>query len=457
VAAAIVTNKAERHGPLGLANHELRFRQWLGEHKRLLGKVVRAFAETPSNQPTRALSAYCRKGPMTRYAILTLTAASLLAACGLACRVVASEPRSPATELKDMLADTCRKHNVPSLSIAVVRSGGTVTTECSGVRKRGTDEAVELSDRHPLGSCTKSMTATLAAVLVDTGKLDWDTTIGQVWPRADEKHLHPTLREVTLNELLSHQSGLASDLKELKDLKGDVWLSFFEEKATPPLERRRMLNLILAVKPEHPRGEHHYSNLGYVVAAAMLETKGGDSLENMMRRHVFKPLKMNSADFRTMGLARKLKAPLFWGHSSDGTPIDPRIVGAENPSVYAPCGTVHLSIADYARYARWHLSHVPAPLFSEQKTIEHLHTGQVDASSTGGKYGCGWIVLNTGLGRALTHGGSNTNSHALIWILPDKDFSAVACTNTGEASGFLACDEAIQELMKRYAKLPSKD
>jgi len=45
----------------------------------------------------------------------------------------------------------------------------------------------------------------------------------------------------------------------------------------------------------------------------------------------------------------------------------------------------------------------------------------------------------------------------LIWILPDKDFAAVACTNTGENSGFLACDEAIRELMKRYARLPSKD
>ena len=207
---------------------------------------------------------------MIRYAILTLTAASILAICVLPCCVVASEPGSSESGLKEMLADTCRKHNVPSLSIAVVRSDGIVTTQCSGVRKRGTDEAVELSDRHPLGSCTKSMTATLAAVVVEAGNIEWDTTISQVWPRAGEKQLHPSLRDVTLNELLSHQSGLASDLK---DLKGDDWLSFFEEKASPPLERQRMLNLILKPKPEHPRGEYHYSNLGYVVAAAMLETQ----------------------------------------------------------------------------------------------------------------------------------------------------------------------------------------
>ena len=35
---------------MGIADHELRFRQWLGEHKGLLLKVVRSFAEEPGDQ-----------------------------------------------------------------------------------------------------------------------------------------------------------------------------------------------------------------------------------------------------------------------------------------------------------------------------------------------------------------------------------------------------------------------
>ncbi len=220
---------------------------------------------------------------MIRHATLTFTAASILAVCVRPYCLVAAEPESSDGELKEMLAGICRKHNVPSLTIAVVRPDGLVTTQCSGVRKRGTDDAVELSDRHPLGSCTKSMTATVAAVLVEAGKIGWDTTISQAWPRAGEKSLHPALRDVTLDQLLSHQSGLASDMKEFKGLKESDWLSFFEEKADPELERRRMLKLILPFKPEHPRGEYHYSNLGFVIAAAMLEAKAGDSFENLMR------------------------------------------------------------------------------------------------------------------------------------------------------------------------------
>lgn len=35
---------------MGIANHELRFRQWLSEHTGLLLKVVRSFAEGPADQ-----------------------------------------------------------------------------------------------------------------------------------------------------------------------------------------------------------------------------------------------------------------------------------------------------------------------------------------------------------------------------------------------------------------------
>ena len=35
---------------MGIANHELQFRQWLGEHRGLLVKVVRSFADGPADQ-----------------------------------------------------------------------------------------------------------------------------------------------------------------------------------------------------------------------------------------------------------------------------------------------------------------------------------------------------------------------------------------------------------------------
>lgn len=44
----------------------------------------------------------------------------------------------------------------------------------------GTNIRVTIDDRFHLGSDTKAMTATLAGILVDDGKLRWTSTIGEV-------------------------------------------------------------------------------------------------------------------------------------------------------------------------------------------------------------------------------------------------------------------------------------
>ena len=354
----------------------------------------------------------------------------------------------PSKGMAAKLAEICRKRNVPAMAVAVVNANGLVQSQCFGNRKRETSGKVELSDRFPIGSNTKSMTATLAAVLVEAGKIDWETTIGDVWPIANDVDIHPQLRKITLDQLLSHQSGLAENIS---DISGQAWAKFFEEKQSPTLERRGMLKIVLSPAPTHPQGKYAYSNLGYAVVSAMLETRAKESFESLMKKHVFDPLEMRSADFRSMKSAQQLKSPLLWGHQADGgKSVDPRTVGAENPTVYAAAGTVHLSIVDYAKYARWQLAGKPTPVLRSQSAYDHLHEPLVDKAPSE-KYGCGWICLDSGVGPALTHAGSNTNAFSVIWVFPKSDFAVVVCTNSGEPQAFPACDEMISHLMMELA------
>lgn len=362
------------------------------------------------------------------------------------CSVAFAEDSSP--EMAAKLAEICRKHDVPAMSVALVNADGLVKADCFGVRKRGTSDKVTLSDRFPIGSNTKSMTAVLAAALVEAGKIEWKTTIGDVWPRATEDSIHPKLRGVTLDQLLSHQSGLSANISDISD---QAWATFFQESQSPTLERRRMLKLVLSPPPTQPQGKFYYSNLGYAVVSAMLETRAQEPYESLMKRYVFDPLEMRSADFRSMQSAQQLQPPLLWGHQADGgKPVDPRTAGAENPTVYAAAGTVNLSIEDYAEYARWQLAGKPSPVLRSQNAYDHLHKPLVE-KSPGEKYGCGWICLNTGLGPALTHAGSNTNTFAVIWVLPESNFAAVVCTNSGEPQAFPACDEMMSYFMTELA------
>src|SRR6185503_12429489 len=63
---------------------------------------------------------------------------------------------------------------------AVLQGQRIIAQGAAGVRKRGTAERITLEDRFHLGSCTKSMTATLVAMLVEDGKLNWTTTLGEL-------------------------------------------------------------------------------------------------------------------------------------------------------------------------------------------------------------------------------------------------------------------------------------
>ena len=67
-------------------------------------------------------------------------------------------------------------------------------------------EAVTANDTFHIGSVTKSMTAIVAAMLVERGKISWTTTIGDSFSDLGDR-LHPGYRPVTLEPLLAHRSG----------------------------------------------------------------------------------------------------------------------------------------------------------------------------------------------------------------------------------------------------------
>jgi hypothetical protein len=60
-----------------------------------------------------------------------------------------------------------------------VRDGEILEAAAAGARAVGSDAAVTVDDQWHIGSLTKAMTATLAAVLVERGTLDWSLTVGQ--------------------------------------------------------------------------------------------------------------------------------------------------------------------------------------------------------------------------------------------------------------------------------------
>jgi CubicO group peptidase (beta-lactamase class C family) len=139
------------------------------------------------------------------------------------------------------------KHKFPALAAAVVVDGKIVVTNAVGFRRRGGMEAVTVDDKFHIGSVTKSMTATVAAMLVEQAKLSWTTTIGESFPELTNE-IHADYLGVTLEQLLAHRGGAPASPPAL------LWVQAWEGKGTPDEQRLDFVKGILARKPEAKPG-----------------------------------------------------------------------------------------------------------------------------------------------------------------------------------------------------------
>jgi CubicO group peptidase (beta-lactamase class C family) len=211
-------------------------------------------------------------------------------------------------------------------------------------------DAGDLDDRFHLGSNTKSMTATLAGILVEEGRLGWGSTVGEVLGR-EVPGLSRSLVGATLAQLLSHASGIPSDTEDMLAL-------YFNGNAfeyNPPALRLRPLAAWKHHVVTVPEGSpFQYSNFGYVLAGSMIEKAAGTPWEELMYERIFVPMGMQTARLGPQATYGRIDAAVGHRIRPDGS-IVAKLWGAaaDIPPVIAPAGNANMSIRDCARWAGW--------------------------------------------------------------------------------------------------------
>lgn len=117
-----------------------------------------------------------------------------------------------------------------------------------------------------IGSVTKTMTAVAALQLVDSGTLSLDDAAGQ-WIEG----LSPAVGEVTVAQLISHQSGLTN-------AHGDDFDPFTRQEAIEAIDARGLAFV--------PGTDELYSNSGYTLLAAIIEAASGQDFRQVMEQDV---------------------------------------------------------------------------------------------------------------------------------------------------------------------------
>lgn len=355
----------------------------------------------------------------------------MIAALAL-CQILSSGQDRPLSSqgLQDLLKGQCQASGLPALAAAYVYESKKPVIGIYGRRVIDGDEPIQLTDKFHIGSCTKSMTAVLAAMSVESGKLRWESTLAEVFK---DVKVNRRLKDVTLAQLLRHRSGLRSDLTPSEAIAA------IESRKTPQDQRRERSRKLLQEEPAFTPGSgFHYANLGYMVVGAMLERVEKKPWETLMRDRLFKPLSMSSAGFGAPATAGKRDQP--WGHLSqpDGsfTSFAPG-PGADNPAVIGPGATVHCSIADQLKYCQFQLT--------QSKLIKKTSFAKFRQDPDGQHYGMGWVLAEQAWtnGVALTHVGSNTMFTTMMWVVPGRDLAIVVSANAGGDRALEACNNIV--------------
>jgi CubicO group peptidase (beta-lactamase class C family) len=345
--------------------------------------------------------------------------------------------KSAATEspddLDELLASQRESSGLPAIAAGAMKGGKLLAVGAVGVRKAGTDAAVTRDDKFHIGSDTKAMTATLAAMLVAEGKLRWNQTLSELFPERAAK-MNAGYRAVTLEMLLTHRAGMPHDSHDYGAKNDPV-----------TLQRLKYLDATINQAPAGKAGEYSYSNAGYIVAGAILERVTGKAWEALIRERLFTGLGMTSAGFGPPSKPNMTDQP--WGHVFADGHYQPRY--GDNPPALGPAGTVHCSIADYLRFADFHASggRRPAGLLPPE-LVAKLHT-----PPPGATYAMGWGTGKRGWakGTVLTHAGSNTMNYFIVWVAPDIEFSVAAAANAAGPALNKDLDQVVARLVQRYA------
>lgn len=355
----------------------------------------------------------------------------------------AAPDSGPASRLEAILAPIRERHRLPALAALVADDRNTLQNAVVGQRSVDDPTLATTSDKWHLGSCTKAMTATLFARLVERGTMQWETTLEAAFPDS-AMMIDATLRPATLEQLFQHRAGLPEQIPNA--LWSPLWMD-----GDVVMQRRTFAAAILA-RPAAamPGARYLYSNAGYMVAGAAIERTSTRSWEDMMRQEVFGPLAMSSCGFGAPATPDQFDQP--WGHESSGDTITtvPPGPAADNPRASGPAGTVHCSLEDWSRFAQVHLRGARGSAderYLQPATFTRMHT-----PPTGGTYAHGWSIADRPWagGRALAHAGSNTMFMATVWIAPARNRVLMVATNISNTAAEMATQEALLAMISEF-------
>ncbi|MEI7596817.1 MAG: serine hydrolase domain-containing protein [Bacteroidota bacterium] len=168
---------------------------------------------------------------------------------------------------------------VPGLALAIVKDGKVLYTNGYGVKNLKSLEKVSTSTLFSIASATKSFTSTLAAMMYEENKFDWDVPLINYFPDF-KMYDEMASAKITLKDLMSHRSGIPRQK--------------YYSLIAPANRKETRSNMKYFEPTSDFRASFNYCNETFAVAGDMIAERAGTTWEEMVRKKIFEPLEMKS-------------------------------------------------------------------------------------------------------------------------------------------------------------------
>ena len=363
-------------------------------------------------------------------AFTAISAAPAVAASLPSISVRNTPQQLPPARVKQTIADYHRWLNrlverkaVAGLVTAIVVDDKVVFEGTVGYADARTQQPTTPNTVFRLASLSKAFAATLTGLLVDDGKLTWDTKLIDVLPYFKLKDVQAA-SQATVSDILGQRLGLPKNTYD-RMLEGDV---SYEELV------RKLDEVDLTCGVGQCYG---YQNIAFSMIGDVVLARTGDFFYHQVEKRIFYPLGMSTASYGRAALeSSKSWARPHHASSQGWIPFEPNEVYYR----IAPAAGVNASLRDMEKWLIAQMGGRPDVL--PGTLLDVLHTPGVSTPSelratpwrrgrlTDAHYALGWRVYEYGGETLIYHAGAVAGYRTMIGFFPKYHAGVVTLWNS---------------------------
>jgi len=293
--------------------------------------------------------------------------------------------------------------NVPGAAVMIVKKGEIFLAKTYGMADLEKHLPVTCNSNFRLASVSKQFTAMSIMILEESGKLDYNQTLTDIFPEFPDYG-----QTITIEYLLQHRSGLI----DYEDLIPDT--------ETIQVLDRDVLQMMMQLDSTYftPGAEFRYSNSGYAVLAMIVEKLSGKRYASFLHDEIFQLLSMDNSIAFENGISTVRNRTFGYFVESDSVLFSDQSI----TSAVLGDGGIYTSLNDLYKWDQ--------ALYTERL----VHKKNLKAAFTPvlENYGFGWRIDNYKGHRRVHHTGSTCGFRNVIQRYPEDQFTVVILTNRRE-------------------------